>query len=108
MVYLSINHIGSAVRPKFLICSCQCAVDQGLHIRDARPASTTQFNQHPKGVCRMYHPHAVQWALGCNLHRGVLDEGGRCEFCQREKKTGTMHPATLLRQTGGYPGDEYL
>jgi hypothetical protein len=56
----------------------------------------------------MYHPHAVQWALGCSLHRGVLDEGGRCESCSREKKTGTMHLATLLRQTGGYPGDEYL
>ena len=56
----------------------------------------------------MYHPQAVQWALGCNVHRGVLDESGRCESCQREKKTGTIHPATLLRQTVGYPGDEYL
>ena len=56
----------------------------------------------------MYHPQAVQWALGCNLHRGVLDESGRCESCQREKKTGTIHLANLLRQTVGYPGDEYL
>jgi len=42
------------------------------------------------------------------VHRGVLDDSGRCESCQREKKTGTMYPATMLRYTVGYPGDESL
>jgi hypothetical protein len=79
-----------------------------MHSRDAKPASTTQFNQHPKGVCRVYHPQAVQWALGCSVHRGMLNDNGHCEPCQREKKTGTYHPANLLRQTVGYPGDDYL
>jgi len=88
--------------------SCQCAVDQGHLVQEAKPATTIHFNQHPKGVCRVHHPQAVQWTLGCNLHRGVLDDYGHCQTCQQEKKTGVLHPATLLRQTVGYPGDDYL
>ena len=83
-------------------------MDQGHLVQEAKPANMTHFNQHPKGVCRVYHPQAVQWTLGCNVHRGVLDDNGRCEPCQREKKTGALYPATLLRQTVGYPGDDYL
>ena len=83
-------------------------MDQGLYVQSARPASITQFNQHPKGDCRNYHPGSVQWIVGCSIHRGVLDENGRCELCLREKKSGVLYHATPLRETVGYPGDEFL
>ena len=87
--------------------SYQCANEQGIPTAYAKPASTRKFNQHPKGICRMYHPRAVQWVLGCNVHRGVLDDMGRCEECVNEKKNG-MFFSTLLRDTEGYPGDDAL
>ena len=83
-------------------------MDQGLRVQDARPASMKDFNQHPKGVCRMYHHLAVHWAVGCSVHRGVLDENGRCEACQLEKRTGAFLSSYPLRETKGYPGDEYV
>lgn len=88
--------------------SCQCAIEHGIHATYAKPASSHQFNQHPKGVCRVYHRRAVQWALGCNVHRGVLDDNGRCDECMNEKKNGMFYPPLLLRETVGYPGDEAL
>jgi hypothetical protein len=42
------------------------------------------------------------------VHRGVLDDNGRCDECMNEKKNGMFYPPLLLRETVGYPGDEAL
>ena len=56
----------------------------------------------------MYHPDEVKWRLGCSLHRGALDEEGKCAWCQKEKMMGGIIWSRSLRQTMGYPGDDLL
>ena len=77
-------------------------------MQEATPASHTHFNQHPKAVCRLYHPNAVRWRVGCSLHRDVMEDLGRCVWCTKEKSMGGIIWSRSLRQTMGYPGDEYL
>jgi len=72
------------------------------------PASRTHFNQHPKKICREYHPGAVRWRVGCHRHRGILDGNARCSWCATEKSEGKLYLSLPLKETEGYPGDEFV
>jgi hypothetical protein len=104
------SHLGSIlVTPSMAYTdtiSTRCAADQGLN---ACPASYTDFWHHPKGVCHSQHAAAIQWTLGCSIHRGIWDQAlNVCQLCEHEKTVGVGYPVTSIRQTYGYPGDDLM
>jgi hypothetical protein len=76
----------------------QCAIAKGLHPSQARPATYDAFNEHPTMFCQMYHPQAIQWTVGCSVHRGPLNQQRQCIYCI----SGLPYPVTRLDQTTGY------
>lgn len=72
------------------------------------PATLTEFYHSPTRFCLVHHGPSIRWCVGCDRHRGNLEAtGGQCLYCHEERRTGVEIPLPSLRDTSGYPGDQY-
>jgi hypothetical protein len=74
----------------------------------AMPATLTHFNNHPQGICRRCHPRWIRAAPSCPVHRGVLDQEGKCYYCQQELLTGQLVQPKDISTTAGWPGADAM
>jgi hypothetical protein len=71
------------------------------------PATVSHFNHSATRACDWHHAQSIRWCVGCDRHRGRRDANGQCHYCTQEAMTGVEVPLPSLRETYGYPGDQY-
>lgn len=81
-----------------------CAINTGIQLGTAQPASREHFNQHPIQRCHQDHPTYINSVIGCSAHRGVLNLAGRCYWCDLERTKNTYYLARALHECYGYRG----
>ena len=87
------GHLGDGTGQWQAYC-VTCAAMKGIN--GPHPADHRCCNSHPRSTCSALG-HYISGVVGCSIHNGVLDQFGRCWWCELEKSTGVWHNSIALQ-----------
>jgi hypothetical protein len=92
------KHLGDGIAQWQGYC-VTCAAALGIYT--PHPADHHHFNCHPCPSC-VAAGHCISYVSGCSVHNGVLDQFGRCVWCEDEKIRRIWHNSIALVDKIGY------